>query len=107
MQAGRLRHRIVIQNFTTSTDTYGEPIKTWATWATVWAAVEPLSGREYWNAQQVQSEVNTRIRIRLRDGVTPLMRVNWDGRLFDIENVVRDPTNKREMHLMCREVQDA
>lgn len=107
MEAGRLRHRVTIQNATLAQDAYGEPIKTWGTYATVWASVEQLDGREYWTAQQAQSDVNTRIRIRLRDGVTPLMRVSWDSRIFEIQTVIRDATNKRQMDLMCREVLDA
>lgn len=107
MNAGDLRHRITIQQPTVAQDSYGEPVPTWSTFATVWAAAEPATGREYWANQQVTSELSVRFRIRHRTGITPSMRVSWDSRLFDIENIIPDPTNRREIHLMTREVQDA
>lgn len=104
MQAGKLRHRITIQN-ATETNTSGSLSQSWGTYATVWSAVEPLSGREYFQSQQVTAEVTTRFRIRYRSGVTPLMRISWDSRTFEIQSVIRDATNNREMVLMCREIQ--
>src|SRR5690606_24006417 len=104
--AGQLRHRITIQA-ATETNTSGSLSISWSDLATVWAAVEPLSGREYFAVQQSQNVVSTRIRIRHRADVTPQMRVSWDGRIFEIESIINDPTNAREVQLMCREVQDA
>lgn len=106
MQAGQLRHRITIET-PTEVNTNGSLSSTWATLATVWAAVEPLTGREYFQTQQSQSTVSTRIRIRNRTDVTPQMRVLFDGRYFEIETLIHDRTNARELILMCREVQDA
>jgi SPP1 family predicted phage head-tail adaptor len=106
MQAGHLRHQIIIQAATTAQDAYGEPVRTWTTHATVRAAVEPLQGREYFVGQQMQSEVSTRIRIRYRTGITPLMRVLWGSRIFEIETVQEVKSNRQELHLMCRENQD-
>lgn len=110
MEAGKLHHRITIQQATVTQDAYGEPVKTWGTLATVWAAVEPMIGREYLAVQQLQSAANVRIRIRYRPGITPLMRVQWiDGattRLFDIESIQEVRTERRELILMCKDVQD-
>ena len=107
MNAGDLRHRITIQQNTPSQNSHGEPVASWSTLATVWAAVEPLTGREFFTTEQVQSELSVRFRIRHRTGITPLMRISWDSRTFTIENVIRVQENKREIHLMCSEVQDA
>lgn len=105
MQSGTLRHRIAIQTNTPTQDSYGEPVTSWATVATVWAAVEMLSGRELFVAQQAQSEATVRFRIRRRD-VDARQRVSWDGRTFGVESVIHDPTNRRETLLMCKENQD-
>lgn len=105
MKAGDLRQRITIQENTPTRNDSGELIESWSTWATVWGAVEPLAGREYFNAHQVTSEVDTRMRIRYRDGVTPQMRVSSDGRIYQIHAVVRVEERQREIHLMCSEVQ--
>lgn len=103
MEAGKLRHRVTLQRATDVTDTFGQPLPTWTTFAVVWAAVEPLTGREYLQAQQQQAETTTRIRIRERAGVSERMRVAWGSHVYDIDAVITDPTNAREMVLMCTE----
>lgn len=104
MRAGELRHRVTIQISTEPQNTYGEGVPIWTTFDNVWAAIEPLSGREYWAAQQENAEVNTRIRIRNKQGITPKMRVSWGNRIYDIMTVIRVNERDREIHLMCREV---
>ena len=102
--ASKLRHRITFQERATGQDEFGQPIDTWQDICTVWAAVEPLSGREFWAAQQVQAEVTTRIRIRYRQGIRPEMRVLYDGRTYDIQTVIDPEERHVELQLMCREV---
>lgn len=104
VRAGRLRHRVTLQSATTSQDAYGAPVETWSDQATVWAAVEPLSGREFFTVQAERAELSHRIRIRHRADVTPSWRVSYDSRTFDIETVVNVMERDRELHLMCREV---
>ncbi len=107
MQAGQLRQRVTIQKDTPVQDGYGQPVPVWSTHLTRWAAVEPLTGREYFTAQQTQAEVTTRIRVRWSSGhgITPKMRVSWSGRLFEIDSVLEPVSARRELHLMCTEVQ--
>lgn len=104
MQSGTLRHRVTLQSFTTSPDVYGEPIKTWADLATVWAAVEPLRGREYFQAQQTHAEVSYRVRIRHRADILPTMRVLHAGKTLEILSVINIDERNRELHLMCKEL---
>lgn len=102
--AAIFRHRITLQELVTGQDEAGQPVQEWQDVATVWAAVEPLRGREYWAAAQVQSEVTTRIRIRYRSGVRPDMRVLYDGRLYNINAVIDPEERHMELQLMCKEV---
>lgn len=104
MRAGDLRQRIKIQQKSVTRDTYGGETITWTDVAIVWAAVEPISGREYFSAQQFRAEVTTRIRIRHRAGITPVMRVSSGTRLYDIISVIEVNERNREVHLMCQEV---
>jgi len=105
MQAGRLRHRVTVQRATDSIDQYGDQTPTWASLGTVWASVEPLSGREYFAAAQMQSEVSTRIVIRPISGVTltPKDRVKFGSRYFDIQSVINRDERNRELQLLCVE----
>lgn len=75
MQAGRLRHRVTLQRRADTQSTSGEVVPGYEDILTVWASIEPLSGREMFAAQQVQSEVNTRIRIRWRPEIDSTVRV--------------------------------
>lgn len=103
MKAGGLRHKVQIQSKTEDRTATGAVTYTWTTFASPWAAIEPLYGREYFASQQVQAEVTTRIRIRYRVGVTPDMRVLWGTRVFSIKSVINLDERNREMHLMCIE----
>lgn len=103
MRAGDLRNRIKIQQKSVTRDTFGGETVTWTDVVTVWAAIEPISGREYYAAQQVQAEASTRIRIRYYAGITTSMRVLWGTRYFDILSVIDIQERGREIHLMCKE----
>ena len=71
MNIGKLRHRITLLRQVNEVNDYGATAQTWKRVATVWADVRPLSGREYFSAQQVQSEVTTQIWLRHIDGIKP------------------------------------
>ena len=85
MRAGDLRHRIVIQHQVEQQDpASGEVTTGWAVYATVWAAVSPLSARDLIAAQAGQSEASGRITIRYRPGVLSTMRILHRGQIFTI-----------------------
>lgn len=107
MQAGRLRHRVSIQQRVEARNGYGELISTWSTLATVWGSVEPIRGREFFEAEQVQSEISTRVRIRYYDGITAQMRVLFGSRKLQILAVIDVNERHKEMQLMCKEMTDA
>lgn len=107
MQAGRLRHRVIIQSAVEARNAYGEAIKTWSTVATVYASVEPIRGREMFDAEQVQSEVTHRVRLRYRPGLTSQMRLLFNARTFEVQTVINVNERNREVQLMCKETPDA
>jgi SPP1 family predicted phage head-tail adaptor len=103
MDAGRLDKRVTIQSQASTRNAIGEPVKSWSDFATVWAGVEPLQGREFWAQQQVQSAVTIRVRIRSLAGVTPAMRITFGSRVLNIEAVIDPRERGEEMQLMCSE----
>ncbi|WP_423815574.1 phage head closure protein [Pseudomonas putida] len=99
IQAGKLRHRIEIQQKVTPRDPvtleFGEP--EWQLFAKVWAQVTPLSARDLIAAQAAQSEATARIVIRHRSGVLPAMRIVYRNELYSIEGLpLEDPNSGRE-----------
>ena len=96
IRAGRLRHRIKIEQFTETVDSLGSPIQAWSTrYDGVPASVEPLSGRELWQAQAVNPETTTKITMRWLDGVIASDRIVFNGQNYDIHQVLPDPTFRR------------
>lgn len=104
MRAGRLRHRITIQDKTVVQNGYGEEDITWADVDTVWAAIDPLRGREFLDGRMATAEITARITIRQRDGISPEQRVLHGSVVYDVLAIIHVETGQREMQLMCKEI---
>ena len=102
MKAGQLDQRVTVERFSRTEDELGQPIETWAPLFTCWAAVEPLTGREYIAAQAAVSEVTARIRMRFRPWMTAQDRVIHNGTIYMIESLIDVRSEHRELHLMCK-----
>lgn len=107
MFAGKLRHKVDIEHQSAGSPQQfgtGEPDVAWIVFLNdIWAAVEPLSGRELFAAQEFHSEVTTRIRLRYRDGITAAMRVAFESRHYNILYIIDPEERHRELHLLCSE----
>lgn len=84
VEAGRLRHRIRIERKTHYTDSNGDVYQNpetgevperWVEIKTVWAAIEPISAREFIQSSAIQSQITARITIRYMDGLDAAMRL--------------------------------
>ncbi|MMZ49680.1 Phage head-tail joining protein [compost metagenome] len=104
MNIAKLDKRVTIQRFKKTKDKEGIPTEAWIDVATVWAAVEPLRGREYFAAAAVNQERTVRFRMRYRPNITAEMRLLYERRVFDIKSVIDVNEAHRELHLMCEEV---
>lgn len=103
MNIGKLRHRITLLKQVNEVNDYGASTQTWKRVATVWANVRPLSGREYFSAQQVQSEITTQIWLRYIEGIKPTMKVKFGKREFEILSVLNIQERDVSLQLMCKE----
>ena len=101
-----MRHPVVIQQRVVTTDAYGEAVETWTTLAEEMADVRMQPGGESWTsgADQSVARLTHRVRLRYRSDVTPLNRVQWNGRILDIESAVDPDGRSRELLLICAEV---
>jgi SPP1 family predicted phage head-tail adaptor len=75
--AGDLRHRVTIQSrgAPVQNPETGEVTTTWLDVASVWAAISPISGREFIASAAIQSAIVARITIRYRPGLDAAMRI--------------------------------
>ncbi|GEB79225.1 head-tail adaptor protein [Desulfovibrio desulfuricans] len=103
MGAGSLRHRITLQRMVRTPDGMGGGSDSWVDVDTLWAEVQPLTGKAYMAAKQAQSDVSHRVRIRFREGITPDMRIQFGTRIFQIDAVLCPNERRQDLHLMCVE----
>lgn len=68
-----------LQSLSTTPDGQGGVVRSWSTYATVYAKVSPLRGRKLWAARQAQSELSHEVIIRWRSDVGTDDRVVWSG----------------------------
>lgn len=102
MKSGALDQRVTLERYEPLEDEIGQPVPHWVPTETVWAAVEPLMGREYLAAQAVQSELVARVRIRHRPGITTADRVTHEGTSYGITSVQDVRSEGRELVLMVK-----
>ena len=87
MEIGKLRHRVTLQKQINAQNDYGATVTKWRDVATVW----------------VQSEVTTQIWLRYRDDVKSTMRVNHNGKHYEILSVLNTNGWNTSLQLMCKE----
>jgi SPP1 family predicted phage head-tail adaptor len=103
LNPGTLKHRITIQQSTEASNTYGEMVPTWATFATRRAGIKTMRGSESHKSQQVLSEAKILFSMRYLSGVTTKMRISFDSRLFDILFVDNSAETGKTTFLECEE----
>ena len=103
MRSGRLRHRLVLQSPSDTRDSYGASVPGWSTETTVWGAIEPLSGKEYFSQQAVQAEAQVRIVIRYNSSIQETWRITNGGMYYAIVSIINNDTRDRMQTIMCRE----
>ena len=95
LHAGTLRFRAAFLQRQV-TVAHGIPSERWATAFSCWCNMEPLSGKEFWEAAAVNRENEVRLTIRFRRDVSPDMRISLNGVVYDITAI----TDARNRHVM-------
>lgn len=104
--AGKRRHRITIQSPGTVATGLNTGQQDWSDPSTVcqcFASIEPLSGRELWQAQQVEATVTHQIKILYRSGITPPMRALFGSRVFHFESILNRDEANEELEILATE----
>ncbi len=103
---GSRRRVVTLQQPVYASGSTGGDITSWTTVSDgIWAAIVPLSGREFFaTAQSLESkEISHRIGIRYRSGLRPDMRIVYGTRYFDIKSVINIDERNEELELICIE----
>jgi SPP1 family predicted phage head-tail adaptor len=102
LSAGEKTEYITIKRDAISRDSDGSEIRTPAVLASRWAQIVPVSGREFWAAQQTQSTVQYRVRLDLMDGIKQSDYLTWGARTLQIVAAMHNRA-AFETTLMCAE----
>jgi SPP1 family predicted phage head-tail adaptor len=84
MNPGKLDTQITIRRATSTRQANGSVVKTWADIAVLWAAVEPINGREAIVAQQLSASAELKATIRWTADVTAADRVAIGSTVYEI-----------------------
>jgi SPP1 family predicted phage head-tail adaptor len=107
MRSGRLRHRLLLQSQSGSTNEYGEVEPGWTDEATVWGAIEPLSMREFSAQDQTQNETTVRVILRYRSDIDESWRVldtaDSPMTVYTIHGIINENKRDRMLELRCSE----
>lgn len=100
---GALRQRVTLQRPVRTDAGGGAATLTWVNAASMFARVEPLSGREREIADRVASRVTHKVLIRYRDDVSPKMRFAAKTRVLEIDAVLDLEGDGRWLQCLCEE----
>ncbi len=106
IRAGDLDKRITVQKKTVTYNAYNEPIEIWSELDTIWAETitKDGKGREFTAAQKLFAETTVVFRVRYRSEFTPLNRISYSGRVFEILGVVDVDFDHVDQRFACKEV---
>ena len=100
VRAGQMRHKITIESVVETRTGSGAITESWETFKTVRAEVLPVSGREYFSAQTTNAQNTVKFNIRYVPNIDSKMRINYDSRIFDIQNIINYRERNHAMTIM-------
>ena len=100
--AGQLDRRITIQSFTTTTDDFGEVVKSFTTLAEVWAKVEEKRGNEGEDGNQLVATKRVEFFIRYRSDINEQMRIVYNNETYKIETILNADVRKAFQKIVTR-----
>lgn len=95
-----LNKRVTIQRSTRVSDGQGGYTETWAAIASVWAAIEPVSGFEKLQAMQLAAPVTHKITMRFRPDFVASDRIAYGNRIFAVKEIIN--LNEADAFLQIR-----
>lgn len=102
---GTMRHRLVLQSPTDTVDSFGQPIRSWATYTTVWAQVIAQGGTEVQQAGQLSGLVTYQVVIRTLSTVAMTHRMIWGTKTLNIQSVIPLDGERKFLRIVAIEEQ--
>lgn len=103
MDIGRTNKRVSFCKFVEEKNEMNQTTQVLKKIRTVWASVEPKSGREYIEAEKEHPELTHIITTRYMEDVTPDMFIQYRDRLFNIRSIRNIRENNEMLEMSCTE----
>ena len=100
-QAGQLDRRITIQNFSETTDNFGQEVKSFSTLASVWANVVEKVGSEGEDGEMIAATKKVEFVIRYRTDVNEEMRISYNSNTYKIQAIQSADARKAFLKIVC------
>jgi SPP1 family predicted phage head-tail adaptor len=104
IRPGTMRHRATLQQRATGLDAAGGVRNAWEDFATRWASLERTPGSEVWASAQNSGRVPAVFSLRYLAGVTPAMRLVYDGKVYNVLSAVDQEGRKAEIVITAEEL---
>lgn len=104
MDFSKMRHRITfLKPAGQEINDFDESVPKYEDFMTVWACVEPKTGREYDEAQKLRAETTYNIMTRYFADITAEMKIRHNNKLFAIESVLNIGGRNQELQIVAFE----
>lgn len=108
MQAGRLRDRVTVSNFTSTRSPSGQPVEQWSDGKTVWAEVKGISGRELMSSGAEYAEATVRVWVRYRSDITASSRLKvltgpFKGKVMEVSGTPIPDERMTILEVLCKQ----
>lgn len=107
MRTEELKHKIMFQKLTTTTNENGFEVEVWEDYSTVWASISNLMGREYFAAAAVQAEKTVKFTIRYLHGITDDMRILFKDKQYNITFIDNIKYRNKYIEIKALEVENS
>lgn len=97
------KYLVSIQRQTMTQGATGQVTGAWVETAKWWASINPVSGREYFNASGERAEITHKIDGRFGPAVAPKDRIVFRDRVFDVKSVINREERGRFIQIMAAE----
>lgn len=103
MDIGRTNKRVSFCKYVESENELKQSEQVLSKLRTVWASVEPKSGREAIEAAKEHPELTYVVTTRYMNDITPDMFIEFKGRLFNIKSVRNIREANEMLEILCTE----
>lgn len=104
MRAGSLTKLVTVEQKSSVRDSFGQPLNSWVTFKQCYAAIGPVSGREFISQSAEVAQVTHKIEMRYFAGLLPTHRIKFGARVFEIKFIANVDERNEKYIVQCTEL---